>query len=84
MKELKEDPFVGSGSRMVFLQAKNEVKILDALKQEPKSIQQIAREVGLSSPTVCKLLRYLMEDDLVERKIAQNRGTTLIYKLKEI
>ena len=84
MRELKEDLFVGTGSRMVFMQAKNEVKILDALEENPKSIQQIAREIGLSSPTVCKLLRELLSDDLVERKIAQNRGTTLIYKLKEI
>jgi DNA-binding HxlR family transcriptional regulator len=84
MRELKEDLFVGTGSRMVFMQAKNEVKILDALEENPKSIQQIAREIGLSSPTVCKLLRELLSDDLVEREIAEGRGTTLIYKLKEI
>jgi len=69
---------------MVFLQAKNEVRIMKAIESEWKSIKQVAKEVGVTSPTVCKLLRELMEDDLVVRKAAQGKGTRLLYKLKEI
>jgi predicted transcriptional regulator len=84
MRELKEDPFVGSGSRMVFMQAKNEVLIMDAIKADWKSIKQVAKEVKLSSPTVCKLLKELLEDDLVARKTAEGKAHKLLYKLKEI
>jgi predicted transcriptional regulator len=78
---VKETLFAGSGSRMAFMQAKNEMLIMESIKKEWKSITQITREVRLSSFTVRKRIKTFLEDDLV---IQKSQGTKLMYKLKEI
>ena len=84
MRKPKEDPFSGTGSVMLFIQAKNECLILDCLKKTPKAAKQVAREVGVSYCTAYKLLNELVEDGLVERPNVEKRGKSKLYKLKEI
>ena len=65
---------------MAFMQAKNEMLIMESIEKDWKSITQITREVRLSSFTVRKRIKNLLEDDLA---IQKSQGTKLMYKLKE-
>jgi predicted transcriptional regulator len=76
----EKEPFRGSGSHMAFMQAKNEMLIMESIEKDWKSITQITREVRLSSFTVRKRIKNLLEDDLA---IQKSQGTKLMYKLKE-
>lgn len=78
---MKEDLFAGSGSRMAFMQAKNEIRIMESIQKDWKSITQISREVSLSGFAVRTHIKNFLEDDLA---IQKSQGTKNLYKLKEI
>jgi predicted ArsR family transcriptional regulator len=80
----EKEPFCGSGSPMLLMQARNEVAILEAIKDEPKSVKQVAEEVGLCTYTVHKLFRELRNDGLVSAFQPNKKSRTFFYKLNEI
>ena len=81
---MREDLFSGTGSGMLFIQARNEYLILDCIKAKPKAARQVAKEVGISSSTVYKLLNEFIDDEMVTLYQPDKRVKPKLYKLKEI